>query len=171
MKRCVIDTNVLVTANKALSCDPNDEVLKYPKLLENCIKVLKEIKDKCTYVVLDENDEIIKEYKRYLNFSGQPGFGDVFFKWLHDNRYSFPASERVCLHKTKCGYQEFPIKMRAINIDPSDMKFFAVSNAHPSKPIIVEATDTKWWNWAEKAKQCGIRIKFLDEQYMRNHNI
>jgi len=169
MKRCVIDTNVLVTANKALFCDVNDDVLKYPKLLENCVSILQEIIKKHIFVVLDTDDEIIEEYKPYLDFSGQPGVGDMFFKWLHDNRYSFPDSERICLHKTADGYIEFPVELREMNVDPSDMKFFAVSYAHPSKPVILEATDAKWWHWTEVAMKCGIHVKFIDEEYIRDH--
>jgi len=170
VERCVIDTNVLVTANKALSCEANDDVANYPKLLEKCVKILHEIIEKQTFVVLDADDEIISEYKPYLSFSGQPGVGDVFFKWLHDNRHSFPESERVSIHKTTDGYLEFPIDLYSENVDPDDMKFFAVSNAHQYKPIILEATDAKWWKWATAAKRCGILIKFIDKQYMIDHN-
>ena len=169
MRRCVIDTNVLITANKALKNDPDDDVYDYPALITGCIKMLMKIIEKGIYVVLDIDDKIFSEYKRHLNFSGEPGLGDMFFQWLHDHRYSFPDSERVKLHKTKEGYLEFPAEMLNVNVDPSDMMFFAVSNAHPRKPDIIEATDTKWRNWVDSAKQCGINIEFIDEEYIRNH--
>jgi hypothetical protein len=170
MKRCVIDTNVLLTANKAFSCDLHDDVQQYPNLVNNCITTLNTIKEKRIYVVLDYDYEIFDEYREHLSFSGQPGVGDAFFKWLYNHMYSFPETERIALNKAEDGYLEYPNEMKAINVDPSDMKFFAVSNAHPSKPAILEATDTKWWNWADAAKQCGIHIEFMDEQYMRDHN-
>ena len=170
MKRCVIDTNVLITANKVLSCPSDGDVSLYPDLLEKCVKILLQIKKKRTYVVLDTDDEIYGEYKKYLNFSGQPGVGDIFFKWLNDNRYSFPDTERISLHKEDHGYLEFPPEMYDVNVDPSDMIFFAVSNAHKYKPVILEATDAKWWNWKDAAKKFGIHIMFIDEQYMRDHN-
>ena len=168
MKRCVIDTNVMVTANKAVKSN-DDELLKYPHLIIKCINVLQWISKKGVYVVLDVDNEIFDEYKRHLSFSGQPGVGDKFFKWLHDNRYRYPDTE-VKLHKMNGGYKEFPQKMEAVSVDISDKKFFAVSNAHRSKPSIFEAVDTRWWNWADAAKQCGIDIIFLDELYMIEHN-
>jgi len=171
MMRCVIDTNVMVTANKAVRCPDDDLVKYYPQLIINCIEFLQQITEKGIYVLLDVDDEIFNEYKDYLNFSGQPGVGDSFFKWLHDHRWSFPSSERVMLHKTEDGYAEFPLGMEQVGVDPSDKKFFAVSYAHPAKPDIFEAVDAKWWNWAEAAMQCGIRIRFMDEQYMRDHNM
>ena len=169
MKRCIIDTNVMVTANKALSYQDNDDVYSYPQLITNCINALLDITKKDIYVVFDVDNEIFNEYKRYLRFEGQPGVGDMFFKWMHDHRYRYPDTE-VKLHKTDSGYEEFPVEMEAADIDPGDKKFFAVSNAHASKPDVLEAVDTKWWNWVEAAKRCGITIQFMDEQYMRDHN-
>ena len=170
MKRCVIDTNVLITANKAARLNMNDDVLNYPHLIEACIKTLQKIRDKGIYVVLDVGDEIFAEYIKHLSFSGQPGLGDSFFKWLYTARWSFPDSERIRLHKSKSGYVEFPSAMESAGVDPSDKKFFAVANAHPAKPDILEAVDADWWKWVDAAKQCGIRIRFMDEQYMRDHN-
>jgi len=169
MKSQIIDTNVLITANKAVKCEPDDDILNYPKLIETCIISLLAVKNsKNSFVTLDIDDEIFTEYKKHLNFSGQPGVGDFFFKWLHDHRWGFPSTERIALHKTEDGYEEFPLLMKPLAIDRSDMKFFAVSNGHPDKPPILEATDSKWWHWADTAKKCGITIKFMDEQYMHD---
>ena len=170
MKRCVIDTNVLVTANKAVVCQDDDDVRNHPELIIGCIETLQSIRSKKMYVVLDVDDEIFGEYKRYMSFAGQPGVGDIFFKWIHDNRHKNPDTQ-IKLHKTETGYQEFPSAMESIGVDLSDKKFFSVSYAHRSKPPIYEAVDTKWWNWAEPAKQCGINIVFIDENYMRAHSI
>ena len=170
MKRCVIDTNVMVTANKAVNCMEDDTAGKYPALIENCIKFLNDIKEKEIYVVLDMDSEILNKYRNNLNPSGQPGVGDAFFKWLFSNCWGFPSSERIKLHKTEKGYEEFPIEMDNLSVDKDDKKFFAVSNAHQKKPDIFEAVDSKWWNWRPAALNCGIHIRFLDEQYMRDYN-
>ena len=170
MKRCVIDTNVMITANKAVICHEDDIVNNYPALIINCIEFLQQVINKDIYVVLDADDEIFSEYRGHLNFSGQPGVGDVFFKWLHTKRWEFPTSEVIRLNKTENGYEEFPQEMENVNVDPSDKKFFAVSNAHSSKPDIFEAVDSKWWDWRNAAMRCGIHIRFLDEQYMKDFN-
>ena len=167
MKRCVVDTNVMVTANKAVK--NHDDFNNYPNLIIDCIKTLHNITVDGIYVVLDTDNEIFIEYKNYLSFSGQPGVGDSFFKWVHDNRYKYPDTE-VKLHKTNEGYNEYPNEMESLGVDPNDMKFFAVSNKHPLKPPIYQAVDTKWWGWAMEANKCGIKIIFIDEQYMIDHN-
>ena len=169
--RQVIDTNVLITANKVVNGHPDDDVFAYPELLKNCVEVLHAItlSNSESYVVLDANGEIFDEYKRYMNFSGQPGVGNSFFKWLHDNRSSFPDSERITLNKTDNGYAELPQQLLELGVDKDDMKFFAVSYAHSAKPVILQATDSKWLNWVETAMECGIEIVFLDEEYIRDH--
>jgi len=75
----------------------------------------------------------------------------------------------VTANKAVC-YEEFPYEMEHVNVDPSDKKYFAVSNAHPTKPDIFEAADSKWWSWRDAALSCGINIHFLDEQYMCDLN-
>ena len=45
--------------------------------------------------------------------------------------------------------------------DPSDRKFVAVANAHPGKPSILQATDSKWWGWKDALLECGIKVEFL----------
>jgi len=44
MKRCVIDTNVMVTANKAVKCPAGDDAINYPELIIECIETLQKIK-------------------------------------------------------------------------------------------------------------------------------
>jgi len=161
----------MITANSVVRSTEEDIINSYPTLVVSSIELLQRIQKKGTYVVLDEDFEIFNEYKNYLSFSGQPGVGDIFFKWLFDNCWGFPSSERIKLHKTENGYKEFPRGMENTNVDLDDMKFFAVSNAHPLKPDIYEATDSKWWNWRNAAMQCGIRIQFLDEEYMQDKNL
>ena len=39
---------------------------------------------------------------------GHPGVGDRFMKWVHDNRWSLPAEDRVIITKDGDGYKEFP---------------------------------------------------------------
>jgi hypothetical protein len=161
----------MVTANKAVCYDEGDIIENYPNLVIKSIELLQSIIKQKTYVVLDAGGEIFLEYQGYLNFSGQPGVGDVFFKWLHTKRWEFPPSELIDITKTENGYEEFPYEMEHINVDPSDKKYFAVSNAHPTKPDIVEAADSKWWSWRDAALICGINIHFLDEQYMCDLNM
>ncbi len=49
----------------------------------------------------------------------------------------------------------------------SDRKFVAVANAHPDKPPIMHATDSKWWAWKDALKDVGITVHFLCPDYVK----
>ena len=59
------------------------------------------------------------------------------------------------------GFEEFPDHPGLAGFDVSDRVFVAVSAAHPEKPPIVEASDSKWWGWKDALEQCGVRVGFL----------
>lgn len=161
---CVIDTNVPITANKSLSI--GDEPEELTSCISNCIEAIESVKE-TKHIVLDFNDEIYDEYKKHLSFSGQPGPGDAFFKWLEKNRWSFSESQRVVITKTAESYVEFPDHHDLADFDISDRKFVAVANAHPEKPPILQAVDSKWWGWKDALEKAGIVVHFLCEKYIR----
>ena len=98
---------------------------------------------------------------------GQPGVGDIFMKWVHDNRWSLPDSDRVTISKDGDSYKQFPEHEGLVNFDISDRKFVAVANAHPEKPPILQATDCKWWGWKNALKDVGITVHFLCSEYVK----
>ena len=103
--KCIVDTNVPKTAN--LSADP----AKVPQELANCVLLCIEAVDyviKNGGLVLDAGDEIFDEYRRQLSLGGQPGAGNKFMKWVHQNRWSLPGSDRVTITKNGESYDEFP---------------------------------------------------------------
>ena len=97
---------------------------------------------------------------------GQPGVGDRFMKWVHDNRWSLPDSQRVNITKNSDSYNEFPEHKELVNFDLSDRKFVAAANAHPDKPPILQATDSKWWGWKDALRDVGINVHFLCSEYI-----
>lgn len=48
-----------------------------------------------------------------------------------------------------------------INFDAPDRKFVAVSAAHPDRPPIAQAADSKWLDWAPALQRHGIQVEFL----------
>jgi hypothetical protein len=64
-------------------------------------------------------------------------------------------------------YEEFPSHAGLDDFDHSDKKFIAVSNAHPEKPPILQATDSKWWGWRKALKEVGITVLFICPRYSR----
>ena len=59
-------------------------------------------------LIIDAGDEIFDEYRQQLSMKGQPGVGDRFMKWVHDNRWSLHHSQRVSITKNGDSYDEFP---------------------------------------------------------------
>ena len=118
-------------------------------------------------LVLDAGDEIFDEYRRQLRMEGRPGVGDQFMKWVHDHRWTFPDTDRVTITKNGESYAEFPDHAGLAQFDNSDRKFIAVSNAHPDKPPVLQATDSKWWGWKEALAEAGITVYFLCPNYVK----
>ncbi len=156
--KVVVETNVSIAANgrdthASLSCQ------------FTCVDYLEKLvaEHSRDQILLDEQGLILDEYKRYLNFKGQPGTGDMFFKFLHDNMY---LGGRVTLvtvtpsdDETK-GFVELP----ANPVDNSDRKFLAV--ALVGKGRVVNALDTDWHEQAEFIAVLGVKVKQLcPEEY------
>lgn len=155
---CVVDTNVPITANgQSLQADD--------LLTEKCIDAILEITARCR-LVLDDEDRIFEEYRHKLSLKGQPGTGDMFMKWVHDNRYNPAYCELrtiTCTNEDEQIYNEFPDHPDLKNFDVSDRKFVAVANAEDCKAPILQAVDSKWWGWKDALKACGIVVRFVDE--------
>ncbi|MDR3557250.1 MAG: hypothetical protein P4L55_21045 [Syntrophobacteraceae bacterium] len=162
-KRCVVDTNVPIIANRAV------DAAGVPEELIDCVLACIEAVEhvvKTGRLVIDSGDEIFDEYRNNLDMKGQPGVGDRFMKWVHDNRWKFPGKDRVTITASGCSYNEFPSHDGLSNFDDSDRKFVAVANAHPAKPPILEATDSKWWGWKEPLTDVGLDVIFLCPDYI-----
>jgi hypothetical protein len=162
----VVDTNVVVVANRQGD-------FSY-KCANACANALLEIK-KTGILVIEDGGRILDEYSRYCAHSGQPGVGDAFFRWVHDNQgredlvHSVPITPKG---DNPNDFEEFPDHEGLSNFDPSDRKFVAVANAHPEKPPILQGTDSKWWGWKDSLKASGINVVFLcptevEETYIR----
>lgn len=161
----IVDTNVPKTAN--LSNNPASVPADMAQCVMACVKKVKLI-TRNGGLVLDDNGEIFDEYRGQLSMSGGPGIGDAFLKWVNDNQWQLPAGDRVRI--TKCGnsYDEFPTHSGLAGFDPADMKFVAVANKHAGDPIILQATDSKWWGFKDVLDEVGISVEFLCPEYVRD---
>jgi len=160
-----MDTNVPKTAN--LANDPNEIPNDLMVCVKECVIAVGDVVKNKVGLVIDAGDEIYSEYRHNLFLKGQPGVGDAFMKWVHDNRWKFPVQDRVKINKTGDSYQEFPNHEDLEDFDISDRKFIAVANAHPDKPPIFQAVDSKWWGWKEALAEAAITIHFLCPDYIK----
>lgn len=163
-KTCIVDTNVPKTANLATQPDPDSDVSDACVLA--CIEAVEHVIKK-RGLIIDTGDEIFDEYRRQLSMKGQPGVGDLFMEWVFDNRWKLPESNRVAISKNGDSYDEFPAHDGLKNFDKSDRKFVAVANAHPEKPPILQATDSKWWGWKDALAEVEITVQFLCPEYVK----
>lgn len=155
----VIDTNVAIVANgHASQAGPNCR--------RECAANLKKSIDECR-ILLDTHSLILSEYQNYFSFSGQPGIGDAFFKWLHNNQANPEHCRKVKIapHPDR-EFVEFPSDENLSSFDRSDRKFVAVALASGTEPEIMNASDTDWWHHRHELQQHGIEVVFLCPELM-----
>jgi hypothetical protein len=152
----VVDTNVATTANRANPAASDECVAASARALADIMK--------SGHVFMDAAGAIMNEFARNLAARGEPGPGDAFFKWLLTHQY---GGRRVTLVEItpksddREDYEELPAPPAGIRYDPSDRKFLAVAVAHPDRPPLLQALDSKWWGWRESLKALGVAIEFL----------
>lgn len=155
-RRCVVDTNVPATANRANPSASDDFVAK-------CARALRELM-KGGHVFIDDGDRIISEYRANLRASGEPGPGDAFVKWLLTHAWGGTCVTRVTITPRDGDpedFEELPLPADTTIYDRSDRKFLAVAAAHPSRPPILQALDSKWWGWTDALDEVQVRVHFL----------
>ena len=154
MNAVVIDTNVLVVA------DGRGQQMSDGCRIE-CVERLERVRAS-EQVVLDYRWLILGEYQDNLDPNGQPTPGSAFVKWLlqTQQRISWVTITPTDVARTK--FKEFPPdKALEAAFDPADRKFVAAANAHPKKPPILEAADSKWLGWEANLAKHGIRLEVL----------
>lgn len=150
----VVDTNVLLVAN-----NQHDDIS--PECIEACIRRLRSLQEEGV-VVIDDDYRILGEYLHKTSIRPPKGVGDVFLKWL---LRSVGAGSRVHVvtltETTPDEFTEFPDPDLQHRFDASDRKFLAVANAHPEKPPVWQAADSKWLDWWRSLRARGVVIDFL----------
>jgi len=158
----VVDTNVLIAAN-------GDE--PWQEIALECANRLTKIIN-THRVCVDSLGLILTEYGKKLPSRSRSGFGDMFYLWIARNRANIQFCEHVVItprDSPEQGFKECPPLQPEIAaiIDSSDRKFLAVAHAHTEKPPILQATDCKWIGWKEALAKKGVRIDFVDEDFLR----
>ena len=101
---------------------------------------------------------------------GQPGVGDEFMLWIHQNQYNDNRCERVLIHACSHDdqdFQEFPRDKDLAPFDRADRKYVAVALGSQNRPEILNATDTDWWLYRTALARHGVRVRFLCPDLMQ----
>ena len=155
MTASIVDTNVLVVAN-GKNAQANAEPAGACRLA--AIDALTDIKARRT-LLLDADGEILDEYRRHCNYSGQPGVGDQFFRWAHQNAPKL-ANVSLTPHSGR-RYDEFPSDQALDKFDYDDRVFVAVASAGPAPNRILNAVDSDYSLHLPALSNAGITIDEL----------
>ena len=154
MTAFVVDTNVAILANLAATrFDLECQLL--------CVQRINSI-TKHEVVAIDEAGEILEEYGKSLRFSGMPGAGHMFFKYLIDHQWWNDRVRRVAITKSADdgrGFDELPDN----TLDRSDRKFLAV--AVVANAILLNATDSDWEEQTALTETLGVKVDQLCPQH------
>ena len=163
--RCVVDTNVAVTANGGNPATSVDCAASSAKALREVMAT--------GHVFIDDGGRMMTEYRANLKLNGQRGPGHVFFVWLLTHEWGGIRVTRVPLtpkYDDQYDFEELPKPPDGVRYDPSDRKWLAVAAAHDEHPPILQSFDSKWWGWREALGNAGISIYFLcAEEIERKH--
>jgi len=150
----VVDTNVLLVANKA-HADVS------PECVIACVEHLERIM-KSGVIAVDDAWQILGEYKNKTSPNQPKNAGDMFLKWVLQNRANPNRCHLVAITQTGLdGFDEFPVDTALSNFDRADRKFVAVAATHPERPPILQAADSKWLEWQSALAEHDIKVIFL----------
>jgi hypothetical protein len=150
----VVDTNVILVAN-----GQHEGV--GAQCVANCGQRLREIMAN-DRVAIDDRYEIIVEYQNKTSPRAGKRPGDAFLKWLLRNNANPQRCDQVHLAANPArGFESFPDDPQLANFDLPDRKFVAVAAAHPEKPPILQAADSKWVDWSVPLAEHGVSVDFL----------
>ena len=157
--RIVVDTNVLRVANG------RDDTPADLKCERACIETLVGATKGKQVVLLDASNLIMDEYEVYCSYSGAPGVGDMFFKFLHDFQWSKESGLcQVPIQETpdeEGGFTNLPSN----SFPRNDRKFLAVAEAGDGR--VVNATDSHWSEHADFIDSLGVQVIELCPQCLK----
>lgn len=146
--RAVVDTNVLIAANgRNTHADLGT--------IANCSVVLADIQRGAHLLLDDAHDLILREYKNYCHFSGQPGVADRFFLWYIRARFTPTSVARISLSDPNDVAVDLPAELHAF--DKSDHKWVAVY-LRGEGDVIYNAMDSDWEEHAGPMRAAGINV-------------
>lgn len=150
-KICIVEVNVGIAANGrdthvSLTCQ------------KTCVEMLQTLCERGGFA-MDEGGLIFDEYRGYLNFDGEPGVGDLFFKWVNDVQWNEALCRResITSHPTRT-FAEFPSDLALAKFDCSDRKYAAIAKKCGRNAAVFNAADSDWKHHAKALNRNGVNV-------------
>lgn len=157
----VIDTNVFMTALKNFSAHADADIPE--SVIDWCRSLVFAVKT-AGGLVLDDRNEILDEYKSNIQLVQTP-VAREFLIWLLTYCHTRPYCFTSPLSKAGDVYLDFPDDAKLKAFDPPDRKFIALACSSAYRPVVCQATDSKWWKWALTLKRHGVQVVFADDAF------
>lgn len=150
----VVDTNVLLVADNA-----HPHVGR--ECIEACVNLLSHVRDG-GQLVIDDQRRILLEYLSAIHRQRNKGVGYAFAKWAAQNLSNSTKITQVHITESSADwFDEFPGGALQEEFDRADRKFIATCAAHPDKPPVVQATDSKWVGFWKALHVFGVNVEFI----------
>ena len=93
------------------------------------------------------------------SFDGEPGVGDLFFKWVNDVQWdeSLCRRESITPHATRT-FTEFPSDPALEQFDRSDRKYAALAKKCGRNTAVFNAADSDWKHHQEALSRNGVKV-------------
>lgn len=99
---------------------------------------------------------------------GQPGVGDEFMQWIHQNQHTPERCERVNITENPDrGFNEFPDDRALSKFDHNDRKYVAVTIGSRHGPRILNAVDSDWHDYKDALQRHGVTVEQLCPQCLK----
>lgn len=150
----VVDTNVLAISER-----------RHPEAsdacLNSCIELVRQIHDGELVVLVDEQDEILTEYLRYVGGKESSAVGKKIALLLRTRKHDTSVCRRFSITPqpdNAGGYVEVPASLS--DFDNDDQKFLAVAKVSGVTPKIFAGLDGEWWDRSADLVDAGFDIQF-----------
>jgi hypothetical protein len=148
----VVDTNVLAISER-LHEGASDGCVN------SCVELARQIHEGEAIVLMDDKDEILLEYLRYLSGKKTSGIGVKIAQRLRTRKHDATVCRQVAITPLDDGtYEEVPELLR--DFDKDDQKFLAVAQASNVRPKIYAGLDGEWWQRSDDFVDAGFDVQF-----------
>lgn len=153
--RYAIDENVLIVANGDKTPQANDACRA--KAIDWLVKI-KESK----ITLLDTEGKVLAKYREYCDMKGQPGTGDMFLRFLHENQANTQSVETISLQDDATReYIEFPDDEELSTFDRSDRIFVGLVIGSDKAARVLNAVDSDYSHHATALSKHSVKVEEL----------